>query len=988
VGQDALNNTGFSEAYADELFTSLVKVDQVLASSAVGDSGIGDGTGKIYDSKGKLIRNQGELFDSTLHFIGFGRGAVVNTEIVQRLGTFYPLAGGKKLVADQITGGDLQVTSVDPYDQFGGMVDPALQTWSNVTFADLYYQNLPAGPAGQGMNGNFVGTVDWKVDLSGAAGLADRTKNVFSWYEGTADLAEPVKPGAFRRLGDLAPSDAPWYRPEHLAVSPGLALNPIAGMPSEGIGEGWFYSVLGGGARLRPLGERTLNGQLAQAKGIRKDVGVDNTSSSRMRGDYAVPTLFDGNFDAITAGASVATSTALVPGWDAAQSKLVNVHDTTLVPTLQGHFDKLGVDRSQPNYAVKLNAGDSISHNGFVTPDWGTLRFDLHTTNDVQKGSSLGQLKVFLDEVGAAASTTPIQFIDLQEAEGTADQYSADRWRIGYGETGFETFTIDVPDALRGKVATLRFELSGGEVFVDNVFFKSQHLLLGNPSDARYYDSPVPPTATGNYLLEKPQYAISYNADKKGPNWASYEINSSWLENSSPTRPNWEIDPEVPFSNVVNNPDYVSARYTKGHLTDAAIRNRNLKDYISTFLLSNTLPQAPLMNSEVWAEFETDLRKLSKNQGRDVYVVTGGRGSLNNDPIWIDLLGDNNLLKAGVNIPSHFWKVAIILDRSGLNVSSLNDSLGGGIVDLIAIDVPNDLTDPRVESKEWSQWRKSVDQIESLTGLDFLSNLSDDVERRVEANINFQRYVPPSSLLAETEPTSQQPITLLKFPVRHNGTVNDNASIFTVSGPEKLSTFQVGLSEVNVVNSSLEHFSSYQSGPSQISISQVSSGQISRFQDSSFKNSTLKVGITQIGSIQSGLSHPGTDQISPLQIGITQITPPQISTNQISLTEVDSRQIDSAQVGFSQVNSTEISFPSSITLQQFLTGHNSSFQNTTIPTWTEFLTGTTPFNLKIEITDLPTGQLAEANITRFDSNGRPTSGTLTLDTDANGLGWF
>jgi hypothetical protein len=45
----------------------------VLASSAVGDGGIGDGTGKIYDSKGKLIRNQGELFDSTLHFIGFGR---------------------------------------------------------------------------------------------------------------------------------------------------------------------------------------------------------------------------------------------------------------------------------------------------------------------------------------------------------------------------------------------------------------------------------------------------------------------------------------------------------------------------------------------------------------------------------------------------------------------------------------------------------------------------------------------------------------------------------------------------------------------------------------------------------------------------------------------------------------------------------------------------------------------------------------------------
>jgi hypothetical protein len=238
------------------------------------------------------------LFDSTLHFIGFGRGAVVNTEIVQRLGTFYPLAGGKKLVADQITGGDLQVTSVDPYDQFGGMVDPALQTWSNVTFADLYYHNDPQAPERAiNADSDFSKSVDWRVDLTNTADLTPigatvPAKNVFSWYEGTADLAEPVKSEAFRRLGDLAPLDGPWYRPLHLAVSPGSGLNPSSSMPWEGIGTGWFYSVLGGGAMLRPSGQRTDdNGQLAQAKGIRKDVGVDNTSSSRMRGDYAVPTL-------------------------------------------------------------------------------------------------------------------------------------------------------------------------------------------------------------------------------------------------------------------------------------------------------------------------------------------------------------------------------------------------------------------------------------------------------------------------------------------------------------------------------------------------------------------------------------------------------------------------------------------------------------------------------------------------------------------------
>jgi hypothetical protein len=38
--------------------------------------------------------------------------------------------------------------------------------------------------------------------------------------------------------------------------------------------------------------------------------------------------------------------------------------------------------------------------------------------------------------------------------------------------------------------------------------------------------------------------------------------------------------------------------------------------------------------------------------------------------------------------------------------------------------------------------------------------------------------------------------------------------------------------------------------------------------------------------------------------------------------------------------------------------------------------------------DLPTGQLAEATLTGFDASGRPNSGTLTLDLDGNGLGWF
>ncbi|MCC5618304.1 hypothetical protein LC605_25115 [Nostoc sp. CHAB 5836] len=46
------------------------------------------------------------------------------------------------------------------------------------------------------------------------------------------------------------------------------------------------------------------------------------------------------------------------------------------------------------------------------------------------------------------------------------------------------------------------------------------------------------------------------------------------------------------------------------------------------------------------------------------------------------------------------------------------------------------------------------------------------------------------------------------------------------------------------------------------------------------------------------------------------------------------------------------------------------------------------FNINFQITDLPTGQLAEAQITQFDQYDRPNGGTILIDDDANGYLWF
>jgi len=54
----------------------------------------------------------------------------------------------------------------------------------------------------------------------------------------------------------------------------------------------------------------------------------------------------------------------------------------------------------------------------------------------------------------------------------------------------------------------------------------SVHLTLGNPSDAT-----EDVTNKDNFLMVKPQYALSYNDTKGGPNWVSWHLQASDIGN-------------------------------------------------------------------------------------------------------------------------------------------------------------------------------------------------------------------------------------------------------------------------------------------------------------------------------------------------------------------------------------------------------------------------------------------------------------------------
>ncbi|NEP46879.1 MAG: DNA/RNA non-specific endonuclease, partial [Okeania sp. SIO2H7] len=309
-----------------------------------------------------------------------------------------------------------------------------------------------------------------------------------------------------------------------------------------------------------------------------------------------------------------------IPGWSvvkgqnnhASQQHLIAWHEITkFTEPNNNYLDRIGYDSSKPNYAFKLSTKDKatkIVHNNFVVPEWGDLRFNLLAPEEA------GKLKVFIETRPRPGEiywqSRKLKEIDLsQNARNELKEYEQNLYKIGFGRTGFETFQIPIDDKYRGKIVRLSFQLESEEdttVYLDNVFFSSVHLKFGNPSEARF-DSrkPKPNPYSQNLLIEKPQYALSYNSVTKTPNWVSWQVNPSWIGGerragdfiADPTLPNRTSPDGWPqisgrdyeyFDPKANG--YLSLGLDKGHTIPSGDRTRHFKDNLATFLGTNLFP--------------------------------------------------------------------------------------------------------------------------------------------------------------------------------------------------------------------------------------------------------------------------------------------------------------------------------------------------------------------------------------------------------------
>lgn len=272
-------------------------------------------------------------------------------------------------------------------------------------------------------------------------------------------------------------------------------------------------------------------------------------------------------------------------------------------------------------------------------------------------------------------------------------------------------FTVNTASAVRFEIR----KVSGGTNRLDfedvsisnNPNSTSVHLTMGNPSNA-ITDTSYP----ANYLMVKNQYVLGYHRDNGTSNWSSWHLDTSWL-GSTPRQDDFRGDSTLPagWYKVVGS-SYSGSGFDRGHLCPSADRTLTVTDNSATFLMTNMIPQTADNNRVTWEGLEEYTRDLAIDDGDEVYVIAGpygNAGTINN---------------GHVVVPTYTWKVIIVLDSGSNDVTRVTNSTR-----TIAVWVPNEDD----INNDWKTYRVSVDYVESMTGYDFFTNVTDSVENTIEA---------------------------------------------------------------------------------------------------------------------------------------------------------------------------------------------------------------------------------------------------------------
>lgn len=270
-------------------------------------------------------------------------------------------------------------------------------------------------------------------------------------------------------------------------------------------------------------------------------------------------------------------------------------------------------------------------------------------------------------------------------------------------------------EAIKPKDKQADIQNAGNGALVSRL--QSENLALGNPSNAA-----TNLATPANYLLDKLQYAVSYNRDAGKSNWVAWHLDPTWL-GSTPRQDNFASDATLPTGWYrVTSGSYTGSGFDRGHNCPSADRTFSVADNSATFLMTNMMPQAPVNNQQTWAGLENYQRTLV-SQGNELYIVCGSYGSGGTGSNGTRTTIDNGR----VVVPNRLWKAIIVIPRGDNDVARVTTNAR-----VIAVNMPN----TNSQNTAWGTYRTTVDAIEAATGYDLFSAVPTAIQSVIEARVD------------------------------------------------------------------------------------------------------------------------------------------------------------------------------------------------------------------------------------------------------------
>ena len=211
------------------------------------------------------------------------------------------------------------------------------------------------------------------------------------------------------------------------------------------------------------------------------------------------------------------------------------------------------------------------------------------------------------------------------------------------------------------------------------------------------------PNSNCPQIVNHTYYSLCYLEAFEHAHWTIHFLSPDSINGGTRRTDDFRADPKVPTGSAGPR-DFSGSGFDRGHLVPAGDMKLNPLAMSESFFMSNMSPQRPGFNRGIWRVLEEMVRDWAlKLDG--IYVVTA--------PV---LTNDLETLPTGVAVPNWYYKILYAPDYN----------------QMIAFMLPNQRS-----NQDLGDFIMTVDEIESITNIDFFSQLRDDYERQAEAVVDI-----------------------------------------------------------------------------------------------------------------------------------------------------------------------------------------------------------------------------------------------------------